>query len=171
MSLGAGFGIDFPKKQVTFYDVGETKISTSTWPQIGRAVAALLSLPVQAEESSKEACLEHYKNHLVYTKSFTVSQREMFQSALRVTGTNEAEWTITFEPAEERYSQGIEQIQKGERTGYAKMMYTRVFFKDGVGNTEKSRGVANEVFNLPQEDLDEATSRAELRSRSPQWTG
>merc|ERR1712080_571641 len=40
------YGFDFDKREVTFYDDGETKITTSTWEQCGRALAALLSLPV-----------------------------------------------------------------------------------------------------------------------------
>ena len=44
----ARYGFDFAKREVTFYDEGETKITTSTWPQCGRAVAALLSHIVPA---------------------------------------------------------------------------------------------------------------------------
>jgi hypothetical protein len=36
-------GIDFAKRTVTLFDEGEAMISTSTWPQVGRTVAGLLS--------------------------------------------------------------------------------------------------------------------------------
>jgi hypothetical protein len=71
------------------------------------AVAALLSLPIKAEGSNKEACLENFKNKVVYIKSFTVSQKDILASALRMTSAKEAEWTIMREPAQERYSSGI----------------------------------------------------------------
>ena len=34
LSIPAGSGIDFAKRTVTFFDEGETKISTSTLPQV-----------------------------------------------------------------------------------------------------------------------------------------
>lgn len=57
----------------------------------------------------------------------------MLKSALRVTNTKEADWTITNEPAQERYSSGIKEIQEGKRIGYAKMMYIQVLYPDGCG--------------------------------------
>jgi hypothetical protein len=34
LAIPAGFGIDFANGSVTLFDEGETKISTSTWPQV-----------------------------------------------------------------------------------------------------------------------------------------
>ena len=34
LAIPAGFGIDFANRSVTLFDEGETKISTSTWPQV-----------------------------------------------------------------------------------------------------------------------------------------
>lgn len=111
--------------------------------KIGRAIACLLSLPATACSSNKEACLEDFKNEIVYINSFTISQKDMLDSALRVTGTNESEWTITKEPAQDRYSIGLKEIEEGKYTGYAKTMYTRVFFSDGCGNFEENKGTLN----------------------------
>lgn len=36
---GWSFGFDIENKEATFYDSGDVKIHTSTWPQIGKAVA------------------------------------------------------------------------------------------------------------------------------------
>ena len=58
----------------------------------------------------------------------------------------------------------------GDRIGFAKMMYTRVFFKDGAGDTENSMGTVNAALCLPKEDLDEATRRAEERSKIDPWS-
>jgi hypothetical protein len=132
-------------------------------------VAALLSLPIKAEGSNKEACLEHFKNEIVYVNSFTVSQKEMFASARRATGTTEDDWTITKEPAQERYSSGLKEIQEGKRIGFAKMMYTRVFFPDGCGDFEHNKGTLNNLLGLPKEEIDEATKVAIERSKGSHW--
>lgn len=36
LAMPMGFGIDFAKRTATFFDEGETKISTSTLPQVCR---------------------------------------------------------------------------------------------------------------------------------------
>ena len=139
--------------------------------QVGRAVAALLSLPIKPEGSNKEACLENFKNQVVYINSFTVSQQDMLESAFRVTGTKKDDWTITKEPAQERYMSGIKEMKEGKRIGFAKMMYTRVFYPDGCGDFEHNKGTLNKVLDLPQEDIDEATKVAIERSKAPSWVG
>ena len=94
----------------------------------------------------------------------------MLASAVRVTDTQETEWTVTKEPARERYTNGIKEIQEGKRMGYAKMMYTRVFYPDGCGDVEHTKGTINGLLGLPKEDLDEATKVAIERSqRMKQW--
>lgn len=159
LAIPSAFGFDFANRAVTFFDEGETKISISTWPQVGRAVAALLSLPIKAK-GSNTACLEDFKNKPVYVNSFTVSQKDMFESALRVTGAKKADWTITNEPAQERYSTGIKGMQEGQFVGFVKMMYSRVFYPDGNGDFEHNKGTLNLVLELPKEDLDKATKVA-----------
>lgn len=139
--------------------------------QVGRAVSALLSLPIRPEGSNKEACLENLKNKVVYVNSFTVNQKDMLASAVRVTGTKEDDWTITKEPAQERYSSGIKEIREGKRIGFAKMMYTRVFYPDGCGDFEHNKGTINGLLELPKEDIDEATMAAIERSKHSNWAG
>ncbi len=135
--------------------------------KVGRVVAALLSLPISSHGS---ACLQHYKDQVVYVNSFTVSQIDMLESACRVTGTKLDDWTITKEPSHERYASGVEQIKDGKRIGFAKMMATRVFYPDGCGDTEHNKGTLNGVLGLPKEDLDEATQAAVERARTvPNW--
>lgn len=142
---------------------------TVSW--IGRAVAALLSLPVKAEGGNEEACLERFRNKVVYVNSFTVSQRDMLASALRVTGTKEEEWKIMKEPAKERYATGHEEIKEGKRIGFAKMMYTRVFYPDRCRDFEHGKGTLNVLLGLPKEDIDEATKVAIERSKTSNWVG
>jgi hypothetical protein len=169
LAIPPSFGFDFPSKSATFFDDGETAISISTWPQVGRAVTALLSLPIKSENGNTERCLEHFKNQIVYVNSFTISQKDMFDSVLRVTGDKPEDWTINKEPARERYASAVKALQGGDRMAYVRMMYTRLFYDDGCGNFEASRGVSNEILELPKEDLDEATARAIERADSDPW--
>ena len=83
-----------------------------------------------------------------------------------MTGTKKTDWTITKEPAHERYSSGVKEIQEGKRIGFAKMMYTRVFYPDGCGDFEHNKGTLNSLLELPKEDIDEATKAAIERSKA-----
>ena len=58
LAMPMAFGFDFAEKAATLFDEGETDVSFSTLPQVGRAVAALLSLPVEAEGAKDAPCLE-----------------------------------------------------------------------------------------------------------------
>ncbi|KAK0100448.1 hypothetical protein ONS95_008398 [Cadophora gregata] len=170
LAIAPAFGIDLVKKTATLFDEGETKISVSTWPQVGKAVTALLSLPINSSESNPEPCLNDFANRLIYVNSFNVSQKDMLDSAVRVTGTPLSDWAVTKESAKERYESGIKEMKEGNRVGFAKMMYTRVFYDDGVGNVE-GKGLANEALGLEVEDLDEATERAFERAKTVQIFG
>ncbi|KAF2651113.1 NAD(P)-binding protein [Lophiostoma macrostomum CBS 122681] len=169
LAIPAAFGIDIANRTATFFDEGETKMSTSTMPQVGRAVAAILSLPIKAEGSSQEGSLEGLKNRVVYVNSFTVTQKDMLESVLRTTSTKEDDWKITKRNVQEWYSEGLEEMKKGERIGFVKMMYGRVFYPDGCGDFEHNKGTINHLLDLPKEDIDEATLLAIERSKGPRW--
>jgi hypothetical protein len=155
------YGFDFGKKELTTFDDGNVKINTSTWDQSGRAVAKLLSLKILPEdESDQSPTLSLWWNRALHISSFLLSQRDMLASVLRVTGENESDWTIKSQPAEERFKHAVDLIQSGDRSGFELAMYTRCFFKDGVGNYEKDGKLDNDILGLPMEDLDEATAFA-----------
>lgn len=166
LGIAANYGFDFANRTVKFYNDGENRVSTSTWPQIGRAVAAILSLPIKPEEPNPDACLEKLKNRVVYINSFTISQKDMFESALRVTGTKAEDWTITKEPAQEVYTKGLKGLKEGKREAFSNVLYSRIFFPDGSGNFEDSKGTLNSILGLPKEDLDEATKAAIERQKA-----
>ncbi|KAK4460635.1 NAD(P)-binding protein [Cladorrhinum samala] len=146
------FGIDLRSRRATLIDDGLTKVCASTWRQTGRAVAGLLDLP--------EDRLKKWRNKGFYVNSFAVSQREILDAVQRVTGTSDEDWEIRYQDAGERYREGLQELQNGVRTGFAKAMYTRTFFKDGGGNFAATRGLDNEEIGLAEEDLDEAVKRA-----------
>ena len=163
-SLGGGssrYGFDFKNRTVTFFDDGNTRINTSTWPQTGRAVAKLLSLKVLKDNANdKSACLNDFRNKFVYVSSFNISQKDMLDSVMRVTGASSKDWKVNYEPVKERYKSGVEEFQKGNMLGFAKLLYSRSFYPDRSGNYEATKGLHNDILGLPKEDLDEYTKIA-----------
>ncbi|KAK1807434.1 hypothetical protein LTR12_018217 [Friedmanniomyces endolithicus] len=147
------YGFDFKERKPTLFDDGKQKHSCSTWPQVGRAVAKLLSLPV----SGPSPCLDDWKNGCVHINSFDLSQQDMFESVLRVTHTKESDWTISHENTKERYQRGQEMFKQGDWHGFGMFPYTRVFYPDGKGLWTD---LDNEKLGLPKEDLDKATKVA-----------
>jgi hypothetical protein len=150
------FGFTIPERKVTFFDDGETRVNVSTWPQCGRAVAALLSLPV----TGASPCVADWKNEPVYITSFRVSQREILNSLHRVLGTTNENWQITYEPTAKRVKDGMEEFSNGIVTGIGKAMYAKLFIRSRAAELELPRGMANKALGLPEESLDEATRTA-----------
>ncbi|KAL8758448.1 MAG: hypothetical protein Q9184_003923 [Pyrenodesmia sp. 2 TL-2023] len=151
------FGFDVKGRKVTLFDDGERKVGVSTWRQCGRAVARLLSLPVEKE--GEGVCLERWRNKGFCFSSFRVSQRDMLESLNRVLGTGEGDWEIRRQGTVDRMKEGREELGRGETTGFVKTMYSRVFFQSGEGDYEGRKGVSNGILGLPEESLDEATAR------------
>ncbi|XHF96684.1 hypothetical protein AWENTII_000304 [Aspergillus wentii] len=159
-SLGIGpftFGFDFPNRTATFYDEGTTKIHTTTWPQCGRALAALVNLKkIPVDENDYSVTLAQFCNQPMYISSFTLSQREMFDSINKLLGWTDDDWKISYQPTAERYKEGLEELANGDGTGFLKALYARVFDPAAGGIFETH----NNVLGLPKEDLDEATLAA-----------
>lgn len=129
--------------------------------QCGRAVASFLSLKLLPQDEGDESpAIDNWANGVFYASSFLVSQKDMFESAKRVTGTTDADWMITREDSGERYRKAVLDLQKGDTKGFVRLLYTRVFFPNGDGDYESRKGLLNDVVGLPKEDLDEATRAA-----------
>jgi len=166
LAMPRGFGFDFASRTVTFYDDGKTQMSISTWLQVGRAVAALLSLPVEKEEGNS-ASISDFRNKQIYIASSTTSQAEIFESVLRVTGDKREDWKIEHVTSRERFEQGAEELKQGNILGFVRMLYARVLYPmPGVANTEKTHGLSNIALGLQKEDLDEATRREIERAQT-----
>ena len=149
------FGFDVENKKAVLFGDGTQKINTSTLAQCGRAVAALLDLPI-TKEGDKPA-IEDWKDDGLYVSSFFVSQRDMLDSIHRAMGDTDGDWDITFEAVEERTNKALGELQKGNYMGFVRAMYTNYFHDSGVGNYEAMHGLINETFGLPKEDLDATT--------------
>jgi hypothetical protein len=158
------FGFDLQKKEATFYDRGETKIDVSTWETCGKAVAQFLSLPILPEDSAdKGVTMSRWFNKPLYASDFTISQRDMFESILRVWGDKESDWKIKYQDVKERFEEGRKILFAGgpdARRGFGMQMYARMFFPNGDGNWSATKGLDNEVLGLKAEDLDEHTRNA-----------
>ncbi|KEF60989.1 uncharacterized protein A1O9_02553 [Exophiala aquamarina CBS 119918] len=155
------YGFDFKNRSVVFFDEGTRAINTSTWDQCGRALAALLSLKVLPEdENDKTPTLSQFRNNYMYLSSFNVSQKDMFASVLRVTGSSESDWNISYQNTKERYDEGVKMLKEGKREGFAQLMYTRTFYPTDEANYEKRGLLHNDLLGLPKEDFDAATKKA-----------
>ncbi|TVY81128.1 hypothetical protein LSUE1_G003360 [Lachnellula suecica] len=164
------FGFDIKAKKVTFYDDGKTRVNVSTWIYCGKALAGLLSLKELPEDENDESLtVSRWKNKPLYISSFKVCQRDMLDSIHRLTGTTDKDWEIEYEPSDVRYKNGNEQVKNGDWLGFPKAMYARVFFPNGDGNFESTRGLENALLGLPKDDLDEATKRT-LEMVESGWT-
>lgn len=131
LAIPNNYGFDFANRTVKYYDEGESKVSTSTWPQVGRAGASLLSLPIKPEGSDKEACLENLRNKVAYISSFTVNQKDILASVIRLTGTKEKDWMIRKKPAQKLFATAAKQIKEGKKEAFANYLYSLIFFPDG----------------------------------------
>ncbi|KAJ7600368.1 isoflavone reductase [Mycena floridula] len=142
------YGFDFTYRSVTFCT---QKVNTTTWPQTALAI---------------------FCNKPLYILSFLLSQKDMFDSVLRVTGTKGEDWEIGYEAAEARYAAGMAAMKGGDekatkaghRNGFAKALYARVFYPDRCGNYEDRHGLHNDILGLPKEDLDVFTRTAVERA-------
>lgn len=152
----ARLGFDFDKRSLTVYDDGNTKNSLSTLSQVGRAVAKVLSLKeLPEDENDKSLTVSGWLNKALYVKSFVISQNEIFESVKRVTGTSDADWTITHEDTKTRYANGLALVKTGNMAGFGKLLYARGFYPDDPSDC--SAKAQNELLGLPEESLDEAT--------------
>jgi len=160
------FGFDFPNKKLTLYDDGTTKVNLTTWEQCGRAVAAFLSLKeLPDDEHDTSPTVESWRNKPLVISSFLVSQLDMFESWKRVSGDKDSDWTIEKVPSKVRYQQGVEAMQSAQdpmsaRMGAAMASFVRIFYPNGGGDYENSRGLDNDKLGLPKEDFDERTAVA-----------
>lgn len=152
------YGCGVQDRTMTFFGDGEERITTSTWEQCGRAVAALAGLKrLPEDEHDESVVLERWANNAVYISSFRVNQKEMFASVQRVTETTEKDWKVETVDAKERVAKAVEALQRGEfQPAFTHLMYTRIFYPTGEGDHTRL-GLANEALGLPVEDMDEAT--------------
>jgi hypothetical protein len=141
-------------------------IHTSTFPQVARAIAALLALPILPEDKSDTSTttLSSFRNKFAHIASFRISQKDMFASALRVTNTKESDWSVSYESSKERFEKARAAMMAGDRIAFGRMLYARGFYPDrpdaiNMCNFDRY-GLDNDALGLPEESLDEFTQVA-----------
>lgn len=144
------FGISLKDRTARVLNNGTLALSSSTFPQVGRGVAALLSLPVSTLTSQ-------YKNKFAYVQSFTVTQRQMLDSVQRATGTTDRDWKIESADVDEQIKGGREKMAKGDMSGMMEVAMGN-YFKPGHGGNTKEKS-SNAALGLKEEDLDEVVKR------------
>jgi uncharacterized protein YbjT (DUF2867 family) len=151
-SLKAGlWNVDIPGRKATIFDVGNAKFNTTTLAQVGRGVAALLSLP--------EDKLMNYKNNAVYIRSFLLNQRDILDSAIRVTGTKESEWEIKTQDPAEAIQAARDAVAAGNMMAFIGEFYTTHMLEGRGGNFEEKAVKDMAVLGLEGENLDEVIQR------------
>ncbi|PSN75400.1 NAD(P)-binding protein [Corynespora cassiicola Philippines] len=154
------YGFELAKREVTFFDEGTQRITTSTWAQTARAVAEILSLPTESDDKAA-LTLNSYRNRYAYISSFALTQREMFDVVKRVTGTSDVDWKIDSVPAKERFEKSSARVAAGDRSAFGHLLYSRYFFPgENAGWFELTKEMDNEKLGLPKEDLEEFTKEA-----------
>ncbi|RYP18036.1 hypothetical protein DL765_004152 [Monosporascus sp. GIB2] len=145
MRVGA-FGLDLKGRMARVFGDGARKANFTTLRRVGESLAALLALP--------DAELAAYGNSWVYFSSFLVSQRDLLESAKRVTGTRDEDWTVTSEDAEEVIKAAQEEIAKGNRMAGIRILFA-LLFSEGMGGDYSAKVIDYKKLGLEPEDLDE----------------
>ena len=146
MRLGF-FGLDAKTRTARIFDDGQVKTNFTTLRRVGESLAALLALP--------ETELAQYKNDWVYFSSFCFSQRDLLESAKRVTGTKEKDWSIISENPDEVIKAAEEEVAKGNVVAGVHILFA-LMFSEGHGGDYSTKVVDYKRLGLEPEDLDEA---------------
>ncbi|KAI1035489.1 hypothetical protein LB504_005818 [Fusarium proliferatum] len=152
-------GFDLKGRKVQMFDDGRRQINMSTWPQLGRAVAAFLSMKKMPDDDKDfSTTLEVFHKKPLYVSSFLINQREILDSIERVTHTTDLDWDITYESTSERVATGRDQFSKGNHRGMAKAYYARLHYPGREAIYEHK--LHNDVLGVPKENVDDATMTA-----------
>jgi hypothetical protein len=167
MSLNYGlFGVYVPARSLTLYS-GAGPFNSSSEAQVGRGIASLLSLPL-TNESNPRASLSHYANNFVYISSFLLTQDRLYESAKRVTGTTDDDWTVTKSSIEQRMKNAHHEMAKGNMMGGADLFYCH-YMGEGLGGDYEAKAKGDrQALDLEEEDLD-VVVRAALANAPAPW--
>ncbi|KAF2720236.1 NAD(P)-binding protein [Polychaeton citri CBS 116435] len=152
------FDIDVQGKKVQTWEK-PGRFNVSTIAQIGRAITALLSLPVSNTEDPY-ASLEHYANRFIYVSSFYTTQDELLAAVQRATGSSPEDWT-RHHTGELRFAKGKQLIKDGAPVMQNPHITFGAYMEEGAGGDVEAMAIEDRrVLRLPQEDLDAAVKAA-----------
>ncbi|RYP46613.1 hypothetical protein DL768_007235 [Monosporascus sp. mg162] len=145
MRVGA-FGLDLKGRAARVFGDGAQKANFTTLRRVGESLAALLALP--------DAELAAYGNNWVYFSSFRISQRDLLESAKRVTGTRDEDWTVISEDPEDVIKAAQEEVAKGNGGAGIRILFA-LLFSEGMGGDYSAKVIDYKKLGLEPEDLDE----------------
>lgn len=137
------FSINIADKTYTHYS-GAGPFNNSSQEQVGRGMAALLSLPVNS--SNSRASLEHYTKNFVYILSFLLTQKRLFEAVKQATDTSDAEWLIRESSIDQRISTAKDKFAQGD-------VYSGPDGEGMGGDYEAKAQEDRKVLGIYEEDL------------------
>ncbi|KAK7927138.1 hypothetical protein PG985_004136 [Apiospora marii] len=150
---GGFFGVDARQRTATLWSDCGARANLATLERTGQSLAALMGLP-EAELSAR------YGDSWVYFSSFRASQRDIFDSVLRATGTTEQEWQVTHKSLEQDVRR---QVAAEEANGnpFAKaMLLFPLTFAKGYGGDYNDKVVDYELLGMEKEEnMDEVVKK------------
>lgn len=158
MALAQGFwGMDIGKRSAKLFDGGEAKFVTTTVGTVAKTTAGLLSLP--------QSDFEAFRNRPVYLKSFHISQRDIFDSILRATGTEEKDWDLEVLDAAAVVAGFEEKREQGDE--YSKILAFMVaHMREGWGGDYNDKVTDTSKLGVSEEDFDKVIAAV---IKEPLW--
>ncbi|KAK8090836.1 hypothetical protein PG994_000341 [Apiospora phragmitis] len=150
---GGYFGVDAGQKTATLWTDCTAKANLATLDRVGQSLAALLGLP-------QDELAARYGNSWIYFSSFRASQRHLFESVLRVTGTTEKEWQVTHKSLEQDVRrQAAAEEANGNPFARAMLLFP-LTFAEGYGGDYNDKLVDYELLGLEKEEnMDEVIKK------------
>lgn len=113
---------------------------------MGLAVASVLRHPLETA------------NKFIYVSSFEINQNAILAAVEKASGNK---FEVTHVASDDMITQGRDEVAKGDFMGMAKLLLAATC-KGGLGANfaaEEPQGLANELLELPKEDLESVTKR------------
>lgn len=139
------WGLDIPNRKVTLYDEGQVKINTSTLSWVGISLARFFSMP--------EEFVRKHRNNWIFFSSFLVSQRDVLESAKRVTGTTEADWEVVSVDAKLAAQEAKRNMEREDQMAVFSLLFA-LTFQEGYGSDFSDRLVDYSAMGLAPPALD-----------------
>ncbi|KAK6516288.1 hypothetical protein TWF506_006197 [Arthrobotrys conoides] len=132
--LDGEMGFGFERRTVEIYDSGKKKIEVSRMEDVARATVEICFQPGR------------YADQLVYTSSFTVSQRDILEALDKVD--EKGPWKVVERTTEWLKERGRKRVEEGDMMGLVDEIWA-VAFSDGVGEAfSRKRRLVNEELGI-----------------------
>jgi len=144
---------DLKNKKATIYDSGHKAWSTSTLQTASAAVVKVLLNPTKT------------KNRPIFVASFTISQRQLLKVLERAT---DSVWQVDNITSKEALEKAEELDRQQDSAGLKLRVMSVLYGEDAEtgANFEENGSLANDLLQLPAEDLNMVVDQVILHSAS-----